>query len=337
MPQLSLNCFSDVKLPALDTRMRRINRRDFLGTSAASLLIASNVQPVTAAAWDAPLIGLGFSLYGMKSLKTVDALRACAEIGYDGVELALMPGWPAEPKLLSADDRRELRKLFGDRGLALPALMENLNLLAEDPEHKVNLDRLKAAADLGHALAPDRPPIIETVLGGKPALWESVRERMADRLKAWAETAAAANIVLAVKPHVGGALHTPEGAAWLIRQVGSRHVRLAFDYSHFQLRGLPLKETVAALVPDSVFIHVKDARGDAAKFEFLLPGEADNVDYAEYLKLVQSAGYRGFVTVEVSGMISGRAGYDPLAAARKSYAHLAPAFEKARLRKRSSR
>src|SRR5207245_2877168 len=110
-----------------------------------------------------------------------------------------------------------------------------------------------------------------------------------------------------------------------------------FDYSHFQLRGLPLKETIAALVPDSVFIHVKDARGDAAKFEFLLPGEAGNVDYAEYLKLVQSAGYRGFVTVEVSGMISGRPDYDPLAAARKSYANLAPAFEKAGLRKTAPR
>jgi inosose dehydratase len=55
----------------------------------------------------------------MKALKTADALRACAGIGYDGVELALLPGWPTEPGRLSADDRRDLRGRLGDAGLAL--------------------------------------------------------------------------------------------------------------------------------------------------------------------------------------------------------------------------
>src|SRR4051794_3139333 len=53
---------------------------------------------------------LGFSLYGMKSLKLVEAVRVCGAIRYDGIELAAMPGYPAEPKELDGQARKDLRK-----------------------------------------------------------------------------------------------------------------------------------------------------------------------------------------------------------------------------------
>ena len=121
-------------------------RRRWLHHTVATLLGGSLLSQLRAI--DTPAtIGLGFSLYGMKTLKTADALRTSAEIGYDGVELALMPGWPTEPKLLSADDRRDLRQQLADRGLSLMGLMENLAEPAEDAPHRSNLERLKAAAE----------------------------------------------------------------------------------------------------------------------------------------------------------------------------------------------
>lgn len=274
---------------------------------------------------DAPgLIPLGFSLYGMKALALGEALKTCRAIGYDGVEFALMPGYPAEPKLLAADARKELRTRLADLGLAVHGLMENLAEPAAAAAHKTNLDRLKAAAELGHALSPDAHPPIETVLGGKPADWEKVKDRLVERLGAWAEVGKDAKTVIAVKPHVANALHTPEAAAWLVKQVNSPWLRLCFDYSHYQLRGITLADA-AALLPLTAFIHVKDAKGTADKFEFLLPGEG-TTDYAAYAKLVAASKCASPVVVEVSGMVSNKPGYDAVAAAKASYAALAGAF-----------
>lgn len=307
--------------------MPDLGRRRWLQGAAACL------AGLPAAAAAPARIPLGFSLYGMKTLPTAEALRTCASLGYDGVELALMPGWPTEPRQLSAGQRQELRRQLGDAGLSLLSLMENLPEGGDDQSHRANLERLKAAAELAHALAPDAPPVLETILGGRPGQWEQVKDRLAERLRAWAAVAAAGRIVLAVKPHVSNALHTVDGAAWLLRQVDSPALRLAFDYSHFVLRGVPLETALQGLLPQTVFIHVKDARGTPDKVEFLLPGEG-NIDYGRYFSLLGQSSYRGPVVVEVSGQISNRPGYDAIAAARRSYAALAPALAKAGLRAR---
>jgi len=295
-------------------------RRQWLASTAA----LSVARPAGAAGKPAAL-PLGFSLYGMKSLPLAGAFETCAAVGYDGVELALMPGYPAEPKALSAADRKELRARLADSRLALHGLMENLAEPAADAVHRANLDRLKAAAELGHALSPAAPPPVETILGGKPADWDAVKDRMVERLGAWAAVAKDAKTVVAVKPHVGNALHTLDGAVWLMKQVNSPWLRLAFDYSHFVLRGVKLAAAVAALAPHAAFAHVKDAKGTAEKFEFSLPGTG-GTDYADLVARLAAAEYRGPVVVEVSGMISNKPGYDPVAAAKTSYTNLAAAF-----------
>jgi inosose dehydratase len=290
------------------------------------LLLVGGCAPGLARADDPPTrLPLGFSLYGMKSLRLADAIRICAEIGYDGVELALMPGWPAEPKELTAADRKTLRGQLADAKLALHGLMENLVEPATDVVHQGNLDRLKAAAELGHTLTPGGPVVIETILGNRPADWEQVKGRLVERLGAWAAIGKGAKAVIAVKAHVANALHTVADAAWVVKQVNSPWLRLAFDHSHFALRGVKPADAVSALAPLAAFVHVKDAKGTAEKFEFLLPGDG-TTDYPTYAKLLVAAGYRGPVVVEVSGMISNRAGYDPVAAARRCFANLVPAF-----------
>jgi inosose dehydratase len=110
-------------------------------------------------------------------------------------------------------------------------------------------------------------------------------------------------------------------------------LQAAYDYSHYEHRDLTLERTLRTLLPRTRFIHVKDCRLENGRAVFLLPGDGQT-DYAAYFRQLRMANWRGCVCVEVSGMLHSRAGYDPLAAARRSYANLAPAFVKADLRRR---
>ena len=299
-----------------------INRRQFLQHAAAGVAITSLPQPLRAAE---SAISLGFSLYGMKSLPMDDALKICAEIGYRNVELTLTAGYPTEPSLLSAADRQSLRESLDKHDLSVSGLMDNLSLVADDAAHGKNLDRIKAAAELAHALAPDKPPILESVLGGKSADWESLKAGMVDHAGDWAKIAAENELTVCLKPHVYSAIDSPERLLWLHQQVASPFVKLCYDFSHFEVQGMEMEPTLKPLIAETRFIHIKDTAGDAKKVQFLLPGEG-RTDYAHYSALLRRTNWSGPVVVEVSAMVFNKPGYNPVAAAKKCFAALAQKF-----------
>jgi sugar phosphate isomerase/epimerase len=77
-----------------------------------------------------------------------------------------------------------------------------------------------------------------------------------------------------------------------------------------------------------VHTHVKDQRGRAPDYEFLIPGEGD-FDYARYLTAMDQAGYAGFITVEISKQVQTRPDYDPAQTAARSFQVLIAAAEQA--------
>ncbi len=311
-----------------------LSRRLFLRQTAATASLGFLGHSIFAQEKTAATFGLGFSLYGMKSLSLDEALTSCAEIGYDNVELCLLEGYPTAPALLSEADRAKLRETLAAKKLRVSGLMENFSLLVDDAKQQQQIDRLKAAGKLAHDLAPDSPPPVETVLGGKPAEWDQVKDRMAESLRVWAAAAAEAKVVVAIKAHIISAVQNPERLLWLQRAAPSPWIKLAYDFSHFQLQGFALDETLTAILPETRFIHVKDGRMSAdQKVEFLLPGEG-TIDYGAYFRKLQDLGYRGDVVVEVSGMIFKQPSYDPRVAAQKSFTALAAGIEKAGLRRR---
>lgn len=307
-----------------------ISRRDVLRAIGAGLFISGSAKAA------APVrIPFAFSLYGMKTLPVAQGLKVCADIGYSGVELACMKDWPCDAAVLTPADRKKLRAQLDECALELPCLMENLGLAVPEVQHAANLERLKLIGELAHDLSAEGEPtpIVETVLGGKPDQWDNLKPRMVDALGDWERVARQTRTVIAIKAHASGALHRPDDALWLVRQIDSPWIKLVYDYSHFERQGLPLKETLTRMLPETVFVHIKDNITTNGKTEFVLPGDGAT-DYGEYLQLLRDGGYRGAVCVEVSAQVSGKPGYNPVIAAEQCFLKLRPAFERAGLRAR---
>ena len=296
--------------------MSKISRRTFMASTSGLLTLPLLAKPANS-------LTLGFSLYGMKTLKTAPALKQLAAIGYDSVELCLNKGWDAAPANSDDGRRKETARLLGELDLRLTALMENLKL---NGPQTANHERLKQAAHLGRDLSPASPPLIETIMGG--GNWDDVKNEFRDKLGGWAEIATKLKTVVCVKPHRFGAVNRPEQATWLAEQINSRWIRLAYDYSHFAHRDISLAASIKTMLPWTRFIHVKDTIIKEGRARFVLPGESSQINYQQLLRMVHATGYDGDINVEVSGQVWSQKGYDPISAAKKSYAHMAAAFKK---------
>ena len=110
---------------------------------------------------------IGYSTWGMPTLPIDTALNHLAALGFDGVELTVIPGFSTELDTLDSAERRRIRRLLNEHGLGLPAVAAHQLLLAtEEDVHAENWRRLTASADLCTDLAStDGVPVLNTTLG----------------------------------------------------------------------------------------------------------------------------------------------------------------------------
>ena len=270
---------------------------------------------------------LSYSTWGMPAVPIEAAVAFCAGIGFDGLELTVIPGWSTDAATLNAAGRRWVRKVYDDHRLALCGLAGNTPLLAADPgEHARDRARFVGYLDLAAEVQrPGEALTVSTTAGGQPGKWEAVKEPLVERVGYLAEQAARRGVVVGIEPHVGTALRRPEDVLWLVAEIGSPALTVHFDISHFNVQGMAMEAVVDQLVSHSLHTHVKDERGRAPDHEFLIPGEGE-MDYARYLRAMARAGYAGHIVVEISLMVQRRPDYDPLAAAARSYRVLSAAF-----------
>ena len=273
---------------------------------------------------------LGISTWGMPTVPIDNAIRHIAQLGFDGVELTVIPRYTTELSTLDAVERSRIVGLLKEHNLALPAISGHSSLMEmEEEAHAQHMRRLKGAVDLAVDLAQgDHPPAVNTTTAGRPEQWEGLKQLLAQRTGELVEYAQSRGVTIGMEPHVGAIIDTPDKMLELLNLVDSPHLKVNFDISHFDIIGLTIEETVAALAPYSVHTHVKDQRGRVPDYKFLIPGEGD-FDYVTYLKAMEAHGYDRFIIAEISGQVQRRENYDPMAAATLSYETLSRAFVEA--------
>ena len=277
---------------------------------------------------------LGYSTWGMPTIEPEVAIPYLADLGFDGVEICVVPGYSTDLVTLTPQRRSSILDLLSEHDLELPAISGNTSLMAADPSaHQANMARLFATIDLAVDWAQQgAPPCITTTAGGRPDDWERLRPQLIERSIQLANYAARAGVIIAIEPHVGSIMETPQQILSLVNTIDSPYLRVNFDISHFNVMGIAVEESVAALAAHAAHTHVKDERGLYPNHEFLIPGEGE-FDYTDYLRAMQRHGYEGTISAEISVMVQRRPDYDPLATAAQTYTVLARAFEQAGIKR----
>ena len=274
---------------------------------------------------------LCYSTWSMQKPGVDDIVTNLAAMGYDSIELTVIPGWSTELDTLDKTERKRIRQLLDDHGLALPAIAGHRPLLALDPdEHVENWRRLTGAIDLCVDWAgPDGPPSLDTTAGaGHDRKWDDCKDLLVERLTRLCDYAKERGVTVGIEPHVSDLLETPERTRELLSLVNHPSLKVTFDISHFNVQGIPIEHSVELMAPVACFTHIKDESGRVPDFQFLIPGEGD-FDYVRYLRAMHRAGWTGDIGIEISLMVQRRPNYDPWSAARQSYAVVSKAFEEA--------
>lgn len=285
---------------------------------------------------------LGYNTWSTPGLAFDDAVRMLSRVGYDSVEVTVCEGWPTDAVTASDADAAGWGVCAAEAGLEISSVTANAPLVCDDETWRASRRRLirsfEVAAILGRGLAlpvslgahkPKAP-----LLGGTPPpivaqdSWETDRALIIDRFADLAESAASLGCTVALEPHAGAVVSTPEQALAVLDGVASPALGINLDISHFAVRDFDLADVVSTLLPHAVVVEVKDHRRTDDGFDFLIPGEGD-FDYPAFLALLRRGGYRGTVSVEISVRRQALPDFDEVMAAELSYRTLSAAIEAA--------
>jgi D-psicose/D-tagatose/L-ribulose 3-epimerase len=196
-------------------------------------------------------MNLSYSTWGMPTLPIDAIIQHLAAVGFDGVEIAVLPGWSTELSRLDAAERRRIARLLSNSGLALPAISCYLSTIEPDAGiFAQNRTSIETAIDLAVEWAQGgRAPVVITGIGGKRGDLPQQQARLIERLQALGEYAQHRGVTLALEAHIDAAVETPDQIIALLQEVGSPAIRANFDISHFNVLGVPMEESVAKMVP----------------------------------------------------------------------------------------
>ena len=204
-----------------------------------------------------------------------------SEYGYDGLELRLLDGEPIDPLAVDDAARRAVGTLLTRSGVPLTSLDTSIELAR--PFERELTAALELASEWG-------APAVRVFGGAAPVLAD-----IAQRLESVLDRASELGVTVVLETHDSCSSAALVGE--LLRLVESSSFAALWDVHHPYRVGESTQEVVAALGDRIHLVHMKDARRDGDDWRLVPLGEGE-VPVRESLAVLDSAGYRGWLTVE---------------------------------------
>lgn len=197
---------------------------------------------------------------------------------------------------LTGDELDRLAGGFAQRGIGVSAIASPVGKVDVTLPVEHEVERLGRAIAAAQRLGT-RYIRIFSFFRAEGASVESIRDDVLVRMRALADAAEAADIVLLHENEKDIYGDTPERCLEIVEAVGSDHLRLAWDSANFVQVGVarPFDDGYTALRPHLEYLQVKDAL--SATGEVTPAGEGDG-QVLETLTALRDDGYAGFASLE---------------------------------------
>jgi L-ribulose-5-phosphate 3-epimerase len=270
------------------------------------------------------MIGIGATSLAWGKAPLPDVFAGLRQVGGDCVELNLRPGQHDGLTLDTAVAPR-VRDWATEAGLRIGSVAGYNDFAVRDAEGlQTEIDRLIDACRIASALEVG---IVRAFVGDQqPGLtFDDVRPAVVEAFRRVLREAEPLGVTLALENH-GRLLNDGPTLAGLVRELDSPHVRSTLDTGNFAWAGHNLAQVerdYAAMLPQTVSVHVKDGVWDGERFTFVPAGDGE-LPLAALLAQLVANGYDGPICSEYEG-----AG-DPIAGTERSIAYLRAAYAEVR-------
>lgn len=247
---------------------------------------------------------LGIFAKTFPGIEPAAVLMAVRQAGYEATQFNLAcAGLPSMPDAVSADAVAAIRAAARSTGVSLAALSGTYNMA--HPDKAVRDDGLRRLAVVIETAAALDIPLVTLCTGSRnaadqwahhpdnatPAAWSDMAAEMEKALT----LAEAAGVDLGIEPEQANIVTSAKDATKLIREMGSKHLKIVLDPANLFEHATPDKARaiVAAAIDEAAghiaMAHAKDRHGDG---RFATSGQGI-VDFPNFVARLKAAGFDG--------------------------------------------
>lgn len=211
--------------------------------------------------------------------------------------MTLEKGTFIQPEIITTIEKKRILEKCSSMNLEITALGAYASHLSKNrKKRQQTVEFVKKTIDLAVDL---NVPNLVTVSGGTEMSTEKAWNILVGLFREEAAYAKDSGVKIALHPHVGNFILSPNKTIRLLNEVNSDHFRITFDGAHLYATGFDLIEATKILGKYTVHVHLMGVQGNRLGDRYPIGIEVSDLPNEEWLKALKEEGYNGAVAVRV--------------------------------------